>query len=169
MVPEQHLDYVVDFLRNRLQPYMDVWNSMPDGILVGTVLWENVIPGGMWPIPTLSPDTPAFEVAIPQQIMQNFDVAQSGAEEALTIALRVWMQEYGDVATSVERVYRKSLRMQAALLAGLTDPNEDAFGDHASVTDVRSSWRADPTADQRESYTSSLVMVLQVEGSGQIR
>lgn len=167
--PESHLDAVVAFLRDRFQPYVDEEDAAhADDLTLGTVLHDNVIPGGMWPIPTLTPEQPAIEVAIPQQALMAFDIEQSGAAETLTLALRCWQQEYGDVVTAVERVYRKSLRMQNALVRGLSDKRQDAFGDHATLLEARSSWRADPTIDQRESYTSSLVMVLTIEGSGQI-
>lgn len=166
---EMHLDSLVSFLRASFQAYMAAEDALhTDGLLLGTLLEGNVVPGGMWPIPTLTPDQPAIEVAIPQQQLANFDLYGTGGDEALTVAIRAWQQEYGDVATAVERVYRKSLRMGNALVQALTPQANDAFGDHATVQSIRSAWRADPTADQRESYTSSLTMVVEVAGSGQI-
>lgn len=160
---EQHLDSLVAYLRTNLPAYMATEDSRhSDGLSLGTLPAGNVIPGGMWPIPSLTPETPAIEVALPDQTLDNFGLGTIDADETLVIAVRLWQQHYGDPAVAIEQLYRKSLRLGNAFLLCVVPTSHDAFGNGSVIRQARSSYRVDPTTDQRESYTSSLVTVIQL-------
>lgn len=161
---EQHLNAIVGFFRANLQAYTTVEDLLhSDGLSIGTILSDNIIPGGKWPIPTLTPENPAIEVAVPDQTLSFKSTGGLAADGVLVVAIRAWQQHYGDPDTAIELLYRKSLRLGNAIMNSLAPWTNDAFGNGAVMQQARSSYRVDPTTDQRESFTSSLVTVIQLD------
>lgn len=159
-----HLDAISEYLKTDLQRYVDAVNAtVIDGLLAPSVPASNVFDGGQWPIPTLTPEDAAIEVAIPDFSLERLDVANTDADEELRIVMRAWVQHVGDASTAVRDVYRKATRLGRAILAATVPQANDAWGNEAVVTRVRGMYRANPETDQREAWTSSVVLEFTVE------
>lgn len=159
-----HLDAILAFLQADLNPYIDAVNAtVTDGLTVPHVPSTNVFVGGQWPIHSLTPAAPAIEVAIPDFTLDRLDVANTDGDETLRVVVRAWLQHVGDADTAIHDVYRKATRLGRAIIAAVIPQSANAFGDDAVVTQVRGRYRADPETDQREAWTSSVILEFQVE------